>query len=160
MSLLWPQPTLVITVCTYTKSPLNILNTLLQSGSKATQSSKDVNIQLFMSECVGAYQLWSLFAMQLITYCSYKIYDHTINRQSHTFSSYQGIIIVHAIVKIRLGFTSSNLDYCQYNYFPNWTQMCVITYVKKRWPLNHQHMLMSSTSDGLQEIEMKFMVLL
>ena len=32
------------------------------------------------------------------------------------------------VVKIRLSLALSIFDYCQYNYFPNQTQLCVITY--------------------------------
>ena len=45
-----------------------------------------------------------------------------INRQSHTFSCNLGIV-VHAIVKIVLGFTSYNFDYCLVQLFPNRTRM-------------------------------------
>ena len=45
------------------------------------------------------------------------ILDCMINRQSHTFSSNLEII-VHAIIKIILGFASYNFDFCLVQLFP------------------------------------------
>ena len=47
---------------------------------------------------------------------------------NHTHSSPIWEIIVLSNNKIVLGEAEYNFPYCVYNYFPNWTRMCVIAY--------------------------------
>ena len=47
---------------------------------------------------------------------------------NHTHSSPILEIIVLAILKIVRGEAEYNFFNCVYNYFPNWTRMCVIAY--------------------------------
>ena len=84
--------------------------------------------------------------MQLLGMWSGFSYNKIVSIGNHTHSS---PIIVLAIVKIGQGEAESDFYNCMYNYFSNWTRMCVIAYSCSSSGFMHMVMSAIATSGAI-----------